>query len=48
MDILLKINKEMNTTVVMVTHEPDFASMASRQIHLVDGQIDYDSKGKNK
>ena len=48
MDILLKINKEMKTTIIMVTHEPDFASMASRQIHLVDGQIDYDSKGKKK
>lgn len=43
MNIFRKINKDLGTTIIMVTHEPDFAAMASRQIHLVDGRIDYDS-----
>jgi ABC-type lipoprotein export system ATPase subunit len=34
----------MGTTIVMVTHEPDFALMAKRQIHLTDGNITNDSK----
>jgi ABC-type lipoprotein export system ATPase subunit len=39
MRILKKINAEMGTTIVMVTHDPDFANMASRRIHLVDGAV---------
>ncbi len=44
MDILKDVNRRIGTTILMVTHEPDFAAMAGRQIHLVDGRIDYDSK----
>lgn len=39
MKILHKINKESGTTIVMVTHDPDFAGQADRAIHLVDGRI---------
>ena len=39
MKILHKINKEGGTTIVMVTHDPDFAAQADRAIHLVDGRI---------
>jgi putative ABC transport system ATP-binding protein/lipoprotein-releasing system ATP-binding protein len=42
-DNVMKILKDSNlkdrTTVVMVTHDPDFAKMATRQIKLSDGQI---------
>ena len=38
MDLLEKIN-EMGTTVVMVTHDPELAARASRQIHLLDGRL---------
>lgn len=38
MNILQKINKEMNTTIVLVTHEPDYAALANREIFLVDGR----------
>lgn len=48
MNILKRVNKAYGTTILMVTHEPDFAKMATRQIHLVDGMIDYDSAGKKK
>jgi lipoprotein-releasing system ATP-binding protein len=44
MDLLKKIHREEKTTVVLVTHEPDYAAMASRKIELVDGEIKSDQK----
>jgi ABC-type lipoprotein export system ATPase subunit len=44
MKILEEINRENNTTIMLVTHEEDYAMRAGRRIHLVDGQIDYDTK----
>jgi len=38
MDLLEKINAT-GTTVVMVTHDPELANRASRQIHLLDGKL---------
>ena len=38
MDLLQEINAA-GTTVVMVTHNPELAQRAHRQIHVVDGQI---------
>jgi len=38
MDLLEKIN-EMNTTVLVVTHDPELAARASRQIYLLDGRL---------
>ena len=38
MDLLEKIN-EMGTTVVVVTHDPELAARASRQIYLLDGRM---------
>lgn len=43
MRILKKINAETKTTIVMVTHDPDFADMATRKIHLADGKVVSDS-----
>jgi len=39
MKLLRQINDDFKTTIVMVTHDPDFASMAKRQIYLVDGKV---------
>ncbi|MCB0408520.1 MAG: ABC transporter ATP-binding protein [Bdellovibrionales bacterium] len=39
MQTLKKINKEMGTTIILVTHEPDYAAMAEREIFLVDGRV---------
>lgn len=39
MDIIRGCNQKMGMTVIMVTHDPDFANLASRQIHLIDGRI---------
>lgn len=38
MDLLERIN-ENGTTIVMVTHTPECASRASRQVHLLDGAV---------
>ncbi len=40
MDIFKKINKEQKTTILFVTHDPDFADLADRKIVLVDGVIE--------
>ena len=39
MEILMRINKQSNTTLVLVTHEPEFSRKADREIYLVDGRI---------
>jgi putative ABC transport system ATP-binding protein len=38
MDLLEQIN-ELGTTILLVTHDPELARRAQRNIHLVDGQI---------
>jgi putative ABC transport system ATP-binding protein len=38
MDLLEQIN-DMGTTIVLVTHDPELARRAQRNVHLVDGQI---------
>ncbi|MBL7671391.1 MAG: ABC transporter ATP-binding protein [Bdellovibrionaceae bacterium] len=39
MNLFKKINQQHGTTIVYVTHDKEFASQASRQIRLIDGQI---------
>ncbi len=36
------LNKEFQQTIVIVTHDEEFARTAHRKIHLVDGKIDSD------
>jgi len=43
MELLTSFNREQNITVVMVTHEPDMAAYASRQIHFLDGRVASDA-----
>jgi putative ABC transport system ATP-binding protein len=38
MDLLEGVN-EQGTTIIMVTHNPECAARAPRQIHLLDGQV---------
>lgn len=37
MEILQNLNREMGITILMVTHEPDMAQYATREIHFLDG-----------
>lgn len=39
METLRQVNKTDGTTVLLVTHEPDFSKMADREILLRDGRI---------
>lgn len=39
MELLVRLNQEQGITVLMVTHEPDMATYASRIVHFVDGQV---------
>jgi len=39
MELLLQINAA-GTTILMVTHNPELAQRAHRQLHIVDGKID--------
>jgi putative ABC transport system ATP-binding protein len=39
MDLLSRLNRREGITVVLVTHEPDIADYAARQIHFKDGLV---------
>lgn len=39
MQILKEVTRTRNTTVIFVTHDPDFAQMADQQIKLADGKL---------
>lgn len=42
MELLADFNSEQGITIVMVTHEPDMAGYAQRQIHFLDGLVERD------
>ncbi len=50
MHLLLNLNKERGTTLIIVTHDPTIAEQTQRVIRLRDGELDtnYDSNGKKK
>ncbi|MCB0384125.1 MAG: ABC transporter ATP-binding protein [Bdellovibrionales bacterium] len=39
MEILKEQNSTQGTTIILVTHEPDYAAVANREIFLADGRI---------
>ena len=39
LDLLYRLNREQNLTIVMVTHDQNIGGMADRVVRLVDGQI---------
>ncbi len=38
MELLEEINQQ-GTTIVMVTHDPELAARAQRNVHIVDGMV---------
>jgi len=47
-EILQKLNKEKNHTIVLITHESETAHCAKRIIHIIDGKIESDKKIKKQ
>ena len=45
---LLEQLMEQGVTLIMVTHDPNLGQRASRQLHMVDGQIVSDSRGQTR
>jgi putative ABC transport system ATP-binding protein len=45
MQLLTRFNRDRGITIVMVTHEPDMAAYADRQIHFADGVITQHHQG---
>ena len=39
MQLFQELNDTQNITIVLVTHEPDIATYAKRQVRFFDGQI---------
>lgn len=39
MDLLYKLNKENNITIILVTHNEDYLKYCSRTINLIDGEF---------
>jgi len=38
MELISEINRD-GTTIIMVTHDPELAEMASRNVHILDGRV---------
>jgi putative ABC transport system ATP-binding protein len=45
MDLLLSLNKEGGTTLIVVTHDPKIAAQTGRVIRLIDGLLDEGTNG---
>jgi len=45
MDLLLSLNKDRGTTLIIVTHDPRIAKQTERVIRLIDGHLDERSNG---
>lgn len=48
MGIIQRLNQDHGKTIVLITHETTTAAHAERIIHLLDGEIDSDTKVKNR
>jgi putative ABC transport system ATP-binding protein len=46
MEILVQLNRDSGTTIILVTHEPDIATFSKRIIHFVDGHVISDEEVK--
>jgi len=47
MDLLLSLNKEYGTTLIIVTHDPKIAKQTQRVIRIIDGRLDDSKNGSS-
>lgn len=47
MELLLSLNKERDTTVIIVTHDPKIAEQTQRVIRIIDGRLDESKNGSS-
>jgi len=47
LNLLQKLNRELGTTIIMITHAPPIAEMANRMIHIGDGKVVEIRENKN-
>ena len=47
MELLVKLNRDSGTTIILVTHESDIAAFSKRIIRFVDGHVISDEEVKN-
>ena len=47
LDMLVRSNRELGQTTLMITHNPEAASVAARILYMRDGQIVREEKGRN-
>ncbi|MGD2155340.1 MAG: ABC transporter ATP-binding protein [Anaerolineales bacterium] len=40
MKVLLNLNEERGTTLIIVTHDPEIAKLTQRTVHILDGKIE--------
>ena len=40
MELLLNLNKEQGTTIIVVTHDPEIADLTNRVVHIRDGVVE--------
>jgi putative ABC transport system ATP-binding protein len=38
-ELMMELNREIGTTLVLVTHDPELAARAHRNVHIIDGQV---------
>ena len=46
MELLVRLNRDSGTTIILVTHESDIAAFSKRIIHFVDGHVISDKEVK--
>ena len=46
MELLVQLNRDSGTTIILVTHEPDIADFSKRIIRFVDGHVVSDEEVK--
>ncbi len=47
LNLLKKLNRDLGTTIVMITHAPPIAQMADRLISIEDGKIEHETINEN-